>query len=83
MSRLRSLQSPSVRNPTSSPSPSKQSRHPPRNNATPFPQDVTTWHRKLRLLVNELRGCMDGWDEAVRDTFDELVGVVNEGTEME
>lgn len=77
MSRLRSLQSPSIRN---SPSPSST---PPKSRSTPSNPDTNTYQRKLRAVINEVMGCMDGWDEAVKEGFMALKGVVDEGTEME
>jgi hypothetical protein len=80
MSRLRSLQSPAVRPgpaPSSTPSRSRQST------SNPYPQDTSTYHRKLRAILGEVDACMDAWDEAAKDAFAALQGIVNEGTEME
>ena len=80
MSRLRSLQSPAVRPgpaPSSTPSKSRQST------SNPYPQDTSTYHRKLRAILGEVDNCMDAWDEAAKDAFVALKGIVDEGTEME
>lgn len=80
MSRLRSLQSPSPQ--PSRPSPSQSSPKTP-SPSNPFPHDTTTYHRKLRALVTEIRVVMSAWDEECKDAFMAGKGAVDEGTEIE
>ena len=80
MSRLRSLQSPIVRN---TPSPSATPPRSRQSTSNPYPQDTSTYHRKLRAILGEVDNCMDAWDEAAKDGFMALKGIVDEGTEMD
>jgi hypothetical protein len=80
MSRLQSLQSSS----SSSPSRHTRASPPPSSPSTvPYPQDTTTYHRKLRALLNEVRSSMGVWDELVGDGWKASKGLIDEGTEIE
>ena len=49
----------------------------------PYPQDTTTYHRKLRALLNEVRNSMGLWDELVGDGWKAAKGLIDEHTEIE
>lgn len=78
-SRLASFKGPST--PTSSPVQQRQS-----SSAPPSPAKVTesTYHRKLRTLLQELRSSTETWDDLVLiDGLKAAKGLVDTRTELE
>ncbi|ORY20955.1 hypothetical protein BCR39DRAFT_74418 [Naematelia encephala] len=74
MSRLASL------TPSRAPSTPPQAVHTP---SSPLKGSETTYHRKLRLVIGEIRKVVKSWDELVRDGIKVGRGCVDSATEMD